>query len=262
MSSRLCLQFLLKKTFRKNQVVFNLCQNYSRKIGNNGDGAYKPVKPRRTVEKDSTNLVWRDPSFELLASDGFPLFLRGNIGVAWYDTQTTIKTHQELIMEQIEDMGDTREANMICRVQICPTLLRETVKDLFPYRTLEDHSELSVISISLKANIQDMRKNKELETEKLAQTFLIAAKNVCDKLRQSGYWADFINPFSGRPFFTPSALRELYQNDEKFRCLDFEIFEIKDCKIISNEDSSPKNFTGSLFTNAPCKKSNLNSIFT
>lgn len=59
---------------------------------------------------------------------------------------------------------------MICRVQTCPTVLRKTVKDLFPYRTTDDASDLSVISIVLKPNNKHLRNNKEIETEKLAQT--------------------------------------------------------------------------------------------
>lgn len=57
----------------------------------------------------------------------------------------------------------------MCRAQICPQVLRKTVVDLFPHRNLE-HSELSVITISLKPNLKHLRKNNELETEKLAQT--------------------------------------------------------------------------------------------
>ncbi|KAJ8960515.1 hypothetical protein NQ318_013799 [Aromia moschata] len=56
-------------------------RNYSRKISSN-EGSYKPVKPRKTIQ-DTSELVWRDPNFEILASNGFPLFLRGNIGLAW-----------------------------------------------------------------------------------------------------------------------------------------------------------------------------------
>lgn len=59
---------------------------------------------------------------------------------------------------------------MICQVQTCPTVLRLAVKDLFPYHTIENTSDLSVITVVLKPNNKLMRNNKELETEKLAQT--------------------------------------------------------------------------------------------
>lgn len=243
-------------------------RNYSRRINNNNssdNSSYKTVKSRSSIQENS-NLVWRDPNFELLAThDGsFPLFLPGHIGLAWYDTQTTIKTHHELIMEQIDEKSDrVSTGNIICRVQSCPTVLRKSVCDLFPNRGL-DNAELSVITITLKPDFKLMRKNSEIETERMAQLFLIAAKNVCDKLRSAGYWADFINPFSGLPYLSPSSNngKELYETDERFRCLDFQIFEIKDCKVISNDDTAKKRFIGSLFTTAPCKKNHLNSIFT
>lgn len=60
-------------------------------------------------------------------------------------------------------------ANIVCRAQPCPQVLRKTVVALFPHRNLE-HSELSVITISLKPNLKDLYKNRELETERLAQT--------------------------------------------------------------------------------------------
>lgn len=74
--------------------------------------------------------------------------------------------------------------------------------------------------------------------------FLITAKNICGKLRKSGYWADFVNPFSGRPYLVPNGLNELYKADEKFRCLDFQIFEIDECKVICNEGLLSKRFIG------------------
>lgn len=232
----------------------------------------------------------------LAPTSDFPFFLPGHVGVAWYDTQTTIQTRHEFIMEQIENVRNRKrslskvlpcftlqdgknDANIVCRVQVCPTVLRQTVCDLFPYRSF-DNSDLSVVTISLKPDLKQYRKNKEIETEKMAQTvmktdnnkiriirfsllqFVLTAKNVCDKLRNAGYWADFINPFSGRPYLCPTSASNLYENDEKFRCLDFQIFEIKDCKVISNEENKTKNnFVGSLFTNAPSKKNYLNNIF-
>lgn len=76
--------------------------------------------------------------------------------------------------------------------------------------------------------------------------FVVTARNVCNKLRKAGYWADFINPFSGRPYFAlPPTTSQLYKTDEKFRCLDFQIFEIEKCTVISNEqDNTKKKFIG------------------
>lgn len=60
-------------------------------------------------------------------------------------------------------------SDIICRIQTCPTVLRRSVCDLFPYRDFQS-TELSVVTISLKPNLKLLRKNKELETERMAQT--------------------------------------------------------------------------------------------
>ncbi|XP_068909320.1 methylmalonic aciduria and homocystinuria type D homolog, mitochondrial-like isoform X2 [Tenebrio molitor] len=236
-------------------------RHFSRKTKNTEE-PYVTIKSKRTV-KNETRLARLDPNFELLASTtGFPFILPGNVGMAWYDTNTTAQSPYDFVMEQLDEPKTITDGDIICRIQSCPTVLRKDVYDLFPYRDLET-SELSVVTISLKPNLKLLRKNNELETERMAQTFVITAKGVCDKLRNAGYWADFINPFSGRPYLYPTSGEKLYEADEKFRCLDFQIFDIQDCKIVSNEqDSSKRRFIGSLFTNAPSKKKHLNDIFT
>ncbi|XP_022920704.1 cobalamin trafficking protein CblD-like [Onthophagus taurus] len=248
----------IKNTVLKNhgQLTSILRREFSRKSVN-AEGPFKVVNKSRKSQ-DNTHLAWRDPNFELLASASFPFFMPGNVGPAWYDLYTTINNEGSFLMEEIEDESD---AGIICRAQECPKVLRQTVCELFPHRNLEN-SELSVITISLKPDLTIVKKNNELETEKLAQTFVLAAKNVCHKLRKAGFWADFVNPFSGRPYFA-SGSNELYQTDEKFRCLGFQIYEIENCKIVSNEQNNTgKAFVGSLFTSAPSKKKQLNSIFT
>ncbi|KAK4883681.1 hypothetical protein RN001_007000 [Aquatica leii] len=237
-----------------------LTRSLSRR-SNNVDSPYKVIKTKKTT-KDKSSLVWRDPNFELLASpSGFPFFLPGNISPAWYDKKTTVQTDNTLVMKQIDEV-DVSNGNMICKVQQCPSVLRQTVCDLFPNNNLEA-CELSVVTITLKPDMKLLRYNKESETEKLAQTFVLTANNICDRLKKAGYWADFINPFSGRPYSFPHSITALYQTDEKFRCLDFQIFDINECKVISSISNKSRNqFVGSLFTNAPSNKYRLNNIFT
>ncbi|KAF2893645.1 hypothetical protein ILUMI_12528 [Ignelater luminosus] len=161
-------------------------RNLSRR-SNNVDSPYKVVKSRKTT-KDEGSLVWRDPNFEILASpSGFPFFLPGNVSPAWYDKRTTVQTDHSFIMEQIEAEDiDSNEGNIICRIQECPAVLRQTVCDLFPNNNLEV-SELSVVTIMLTPDVKLLRRNKEVETEKLAQTFVLTANNICDKLRKAGF---------------------------------------------------------------------------
>ena len=40
----------------------------------------------------------------------------------------------------------------------------------------------------------------ELERETFFEEFITDAKNICVELQKSGFWADFIDPYSGQPF--------------------------------------------------------------
>jgi len=74
--------------------------------------------------------------------------------------------------------------------------------------------------------------------------FVLAAQDVCTRLKVAGYWADFINPFSGRPNHTPLPGGTLYKTDERFRCLGFMIKKHADCKVISPNPNEKKAFVG------------------
>lgn len=67
------------------------------------------------------------------------------------------------------------------------------------------------------------------------------------KLRLAGYWADFINPFSGRPFLTPFPSAAFYGTDERLNCLNFQINDRGNCKIISIEHEKSHSFVGEAF---------------
>lgn len=73
---------------------------------------------------------------------------------------------------------------------------------------------------------------------------------MCSRLRHSGYWADFMNPFSGRPFYLYSNGRNLYKVDERFRGINVNVENKNECLIISS-DRNVRGFSGSIFTNAP-----------
>ncbi|KAL3277278.1 hypothetical protein HHI36_012628 [Cryptolaemus montrouzieri] len=258
MSIRVLRTFCKLSKETTNNISF-IVRNFSKK--KDLDDPYKFVK-RKRLSKNEEPLVWKDPNFEILASSAteFPFFLPGEVGLAWFDKQTTLHTQHEFIMKQNHDKEMNDE--IICSIQECPKVLRKTVYDLFTSRNFEA-CDLSIITISLKPNQKLMRQNKENETEKMAQIFIMAAKSICEKLRKAGYWADFINPFSGLPYVSRNRITNggLYESDKKFRCLDFQIFEIDHCKVISNDQAgNGKRFIGSLFTTAPSLQENITQI--
>ena len=62
-----------------------------------------------------------------------------------------------------------------------------------------------------------------------------------------GYWADFINPFSGQPYLNHLKNNVLYQTDERFRSVGFKVEQKENCKVISH-DNNVHNFIGNFFT--------------
>ena len=61
----------------------------------------------------------------------------------------------------------------------------------------------------------------------------------------AGYWADFINPFSGQPYNNLLKNNTLYKIDERFRCLGFKVDSKNHCKVITYEEDAG-NFVGEL----------------
>lgn len=66
--------------------------------------------------------------------------------------------------------------------------------------------------------------------------FLLAASDICTKLKMFGYWADFINPFSGQPYLNPHKNGVLYKTDERFRCLGFKVDKKNACKVVTYDN--------------------------
>lgn len=92
----------------------------------------------------------------------------------------------------------------------------------------------------------------------LLKQFVIAAREMCSRLRLNGYWADFMNPFSGKPFYSYASGKNLYKIDERFRGLGIKFENHNDCLIISSDKEAV--FTGSVFTNAPTDLGMLQTI--
>ncbi|XP_012223975.1 methylmalonic aciduria and homocystinuria type D homolog, mitochondrial isoform X2 [Linepithema humile] len=250
-------------------LLFNLVPKafYSRR-SDKSTSSYKVIKSNGDSLDDidnsvlGTNLNW-----ELLTPRGFRFYLPGSVGPAWLDATTTaqVKTqfielsNNEEFMESLNDKNEfqTNIENwkvirpmLDCVAQECPILLRKSIEELFPGCLDVTSSQLTIITINQKANIKSMRWRKEAETEKLAKYFVLAASDICTKLKMVGYWADFINPFSGQPYLSARKGANLYETDERFRCVGFKVEQKSNCRIIMS-DNSLKNFIGSLYTTAP-----------
>ncbi|XP_012176639.2 cobalamin trafficking protein CblD [Bombus terrestris] len=272
----LCVKYA-KKTSAT--ILFNVFSKswYSRRNDKSTD-SYKIVQANSENLNDVDGTVLGiNSNWELLTPRGFRFYLPGSIGPGWSDVTTTIQVKTQLVdlhtnKQILVDDPKEKSARLLNRsrrnnqhselryvAQECPLLLRKGIEELFPGCLDVGSPQLTIVTVSQSINRKVMKWNKEIETEKLAKYFVLAASDICAKLRRMGYWADFINPFSGQPHLNLQKNSTLYKTDERFRCLGFKILHRNNCKVILY-DNNAKNFLGNFYTTAPASTELLREI--
>ena len=117
--------------------------------------------------------------------------------------------------------------------QEAPALVRRELSLLFPEEDLSSGT-LSVITLSFHTE-NDMSKwseEMEDEREKLMEHSVVICKELCGRLKDDGYWSDFIDPSSGSPHFSAHTNSTLFETNETYRALGFDIDDLGCCKVI------------------------------
>ncbi|XP_068167970.1 metabolism of cobalamin associated Db isoform X2 [Antennarius striatus] len=137
-----------------------------------------------------------------------------------------------------------------CAIQSCPELLKKDFQSMFPEAPLCD---MMVVTVTQKTQ-NDMTSwctDVEEEREQLLEKFFEGAKEICSILHKEGYWADFIDPTSGLAFFGSYTNNTLFETDERYRHLGFQIEDLGCCRVIRHALWGTHIFVGTIFTNAP-----------
>lgn len=170
---------------------------------------------------------------------------QGHVGPAYISFQSTSSTSCDL--HQLIDFENKDKSKLHISFTKCPVLIRKNLNEMFPApEVVNENTPLSLITLS--------QVSSAVIHERAAIDFVHAARDISQKLRLHGYWSDFLNPFSGKAFFSYQQ-KSLYKNDARFRGLCMRMEELKglgandNCLMIS-EDKSNK-FNGSIFTNLP-----------
>jgi len=243
--------------------------------------------------------VWPDPRLGLLGPRDLRMPLPGNVGfpnrlpsqpvaqenfkTSWlpeiltcltnYDRQVQVmKQNTEVEEDEIEGLNAEELEQLLmdlpnpsdlleCVAQDCPKLIRKDFADLFPNRDVTS-GPLTVVSLTQKTknDMAGWSELVEIEREELIACFVDAAKEICQKLNSEGYWADFIDPTSGRPYLGDFTNATLFETDERYRHLGFSIEDLGCCKVIRHGKWGTHSFVGCIFTNAPIGSSSLQQV--
>ncbi|KAG1945881.1 metabolism of cobalamin associated Da [Pimephales promelas] len=89
------------------------------------------------------------------------------------------------------------QSNVECSMHSCPELLKKELELFFPVMPM---SPITVVTVTQKNQLGTEELNRD--QEELLDHFVSGAKEICFTLWRGGYWADFINPLSGKAVST------------------------------------------------------------
>ena len=93
--------------------------------------------------------------------------------------------------------------------------------------------------------------NIEKEKDRLLNVFMAFAGAVCQKIRDRGFWADFIDPCSGLPMLTKNCNKVYSEVDGMELCLGYKAFNAGCCKILTHPKWGSSVYPATIFAYAP-----------
>lgn len=91
----------------------------------------------------------------------------------------------------------------------------------------------------------------EAEKDRLLNCFLEFGEELCKRIRQAGYWADFIDPCSGLPMITKSC-NKVYSEVDGMECLlNYRAYNAGFCKILTHPRWGSSVYPATIFCHAP-----------
>ena len=125
--------------------------------------------------------------------------------------------------------------NLEIRAYDCPAILRYELHRLFlNYNVLME--PLTAITIVYKTKLDMSAWSSEIEDERnlMMEKFIELAHEMCAYLSKKQFWADFIDPSSGRPYYGPHTTDTLFETDERFRYFGVNILDLGCCRVVEH----------------------------
>lgn len=117
----------------------------------------------------------------------------------------------------------------------------------------DDNRDLLAIPTNQRARRDLVAVGDEVEAEKdrLLNVFLEFGEDLASKLRDRGYWADFIDPCSGLPMLSTSR-NKVYSEVDGMECLlNYKSYNAGFCKILTHPVWGSAVYPATMFAHAP-----------
>ncbi|CAH8528074.1 unnamed protein product [Schistosoma margrebowiei] len=139
-----------------------------------------------------------------------------------------------------------------CTIHTCPVLVQQALANVFPSRKLSS-KPLTALILSHHTNesLDAWSEEAADEREQLARSFITSAIEICSSLKELGYWADFIDPFTGKPYIGSHGEAMFTETDETMKHFGFDLDNSVCCKILRHPKWKNHVFVGLIFTDAP-----------
>ncbi|XP_013885428.1 metabolism of cobalamin associated Db isoform X2 [Austrofundulus limnaeus] len=137
-----------------------------------------------------------------------------------------------------------------CAVQSCPQILKKDFCSMFPEAP---SSDMMVVTVTQKTqnDMSSWSPVVEQERDQMLDKFVAGAQEICLSLQKQGFWADFIDPSSGLAYFGAYTNNTLFETDERYGHLGFQIEDLGCCRVIRHSLWGTRVFVGTICTNAP-----------
>lgn len=91
----------------------------------------------------------------------------------------------------------------------------------------------------------------EFEKDRLLNVFLDFGKEICERIRAMGYWADYIDPCSGLPMITRDC-NKVYSEVDGMECLlNYRAYNAGFCKVLTHPKWGTSVYPATMFCYAP-----------
>merc|ERR1711862_761580 len=123
--------------------------------------------------------------------------------------------------------------------------------DIFGENPTKDEARVLVVAQQTEQDMSEWSSQVLEEREDLLKKFVAYSLMVCERLKNLGYWADFVDPSSGKPYLGAYTNGSFHETDDRYRKFGFEIEDLGCREVLVHKDFGTHVYAGVIFTDAP-----------